>query len=220
MAADTGEEQRRRGPGSRSSRDRAAIQRAAAPVPATILARPQADGRRRRAGDPRVGAIAQEAACHRAVRNETDALRAAERQQLALILAPQQIVVVLHCNEACETAALGVEVRGGELPERHAGDADVQHLADSHEMVERLDHPRGSRLDPRCVSGRCRCSRSADGAASVPPIRYACASSRALASRPIGLPALVARTNSRLPCSAISVPTFSSLAPRSSRRCR
>ncbi len=72
---------------------------------------------------------AQKSPSHRAVRNQPNPLRPAERQQLALILTPEQIVMVLHGCELRQPMSLGMEIRSGELPERHVGDADVQHLA-------------------------------------------------------------------------------------------
>src|SRR5579883_1542088 len=101
-----------------------------------IVVRPRALGR---ALPAPIGA-AQEPARHRAIGQQADALGLAERDHLALVLAPEQIVVMLHRRERAEAAQSGRVDGLGELPARHVGRADVEHLAPAHQMIERADH--------------------------------------------------------------------------------
>ena len=81
----------------------------------------------------------EEAARQRAPRNHADALLAAERHHLALFLAVDQVVVVLHRDEPRPA----VRVRRGEhlheLPREHARRADVARLARLDDVVERFE---------------------------------------------------------------------------------
>ena len=90
--------------------------------------------------DPAGGTAAQKSPRHRAVRDQANPLGTTERQQLALILAPEQVVVILDGHELGQTVVLSMEIRCRELPERHVGDPDVQHLAGTNEMIEGLRH--------------------------------------------------------------------------------
>ena len=66
-----------------------------------------------------------------------DALVAAQRDHLALLLAVDQVVVVLHRHEARPTVRRPTE-RLRELPREHAARADVAHLAGLDDVVQRL----------------------------------------------------------------------------------
>ena len=88
----------------------------------------------------------EEAARQRAPRNDPHALVQAQRDHLALLLAIDQVVVVLHGHEAVP-AVLPRQVKGlGKLPRRHAAGAEVAHLAGAHQRVEGVQgflHRRG-----------------------------------------------------------------------------
>ena len=74
----------------------------------------------------------------RAPRDDPDALVGAERVHLPLLLAVEQVVVVLHRDEAVPAVdPLQVE-RLGELPGVHRRGAEVAHLAGVDQVAERL----------------------------------------------------------------------------------
>ena len=64
---------------------------------------------------------------------------AAERQHLALLLAIDQVVVVLHRHEPRPPVPIREVERLGELPGPHARRADVARLAGAHDVVERQE---------------------------------------------------------------------------------
>lgn len=69
--------------------------------------------------------------------DKTDARVVAEAVHLALLLAVEQVVVILHADELCPAVALGDELHARELRGPHATGADVANLARLHEVVER-----------------------------------------------------------------------------------
>jgi hypothetical protein len=92
-----------------------------------------------RARARRVPVARQPAAGERAPRDDGDALVAAQRQHLALLLAVEQVDVVLHRLEAGPAVRLGHVQRLRELPGEHRRRADVQGLAGAHDVVQRLE---------------------------------------------------------------------------------
>ena len=107
----------------------------------------------------------QPAAGERAPRDHADALVGAQRQHLPLLLAVEQVVVVLHADEPGPAVRVGGVQRLGELPRVHRGRADVARLA---RLARRRAAPRGSPRSacggPSGGSGRGRCSRCRAGA--------------------------------------------------------
>src|ERR1700674_3260813 len=89
----------------------------------------------------------QEAAGEGTPWDDPESLLAAERQHLPLLLAIDQVVVVLHGDEAGPTMPVGEIERLGELPGVHARGAEVAGLACPHHVMERfqrlLDRRRG-----------------------------------------------------------------------------
>src|SRR6185436_8116715 len=77
-------------------------------------------------------APAEETPGERAPGHTAHALRDAERDHLALLLAVDEVVVVLHRNEPRPAAAVGGGQGLGELPGGHAARAQVAHLARLH----------------------------------------------------------------------------------------
>src|SRR5919202_4168127 len=77
----------------------------------------------------------EEAAGERAPRDDPDALVDALRDHLALLLAVDEVVVVLHRDELAPAVALGDALRLRELPRVHAARADVARLARAHDVV-------------------------------------------------------------------------------------
>ena len=73
-----------------------------------------------------------------APRNAPHPLVEAERNHLALLLAVDQVVVVLHGDEPGPAVRLGGVLRLGELPGEHAAGPDVARLAGAHDVVQRL----------------------------------------------------------------------------------
>jgi len=69
-------------------------------------------------------------------RDQPDARRVAEGVHLALLLAVQQVVVVLHADELGPVVLLRGVLEEGELPGPHAAGADVVHFAGAHEVVQ------------------------------------------------------------------------------------
>src|SRR5664280_511261 len=76
------------------------------------------------------------ATCQRAPRDAVHALEVQEREHLALLLAHDQVVLVLHRDEAGPAAEVGRVLHRGELPRVHAGRADVAHLPGLDHVVE------------------------------------------------------------------------------------
>ena len=74
----------------------------------------------------------------RAVREHAHALIDAERDHLALLLAVQEVVVILHRCEARPAVPLGGRLRLGELPRRHGAGAQIASLAGPDDIVQRL----------------------------------------------------------------------------------
>src|SRR5690348_2342703 len=96
-------------------------------------------GPQRVAAAARAPVAGEKAARERTPRDDADALVDAERNHLALFLAVDQIVMVLHRDEAMPTPFAGHVERFAELPCRHAAGAEVAHLARAHQRVERLE---------------------------------------------------------------------------------
>ena len=76
----------------------------------------------------------EQAAGDRVVGNHPDALLAAEREQLALELAEQQVVARLHAVEARQAAQLAAAERAGHLVGEVVRAADVAGLAGAHHV--------------------------------------------------------------------------------------
>ena len=87
------------------------------------------------------------AARERAPRDGADALVAAQREHLPLLLAVEQVVVVLHRDEAAPAVDVLQVQRLRELPRPHRGRPDVAGLARLHDVVQRLERL----LDRRAV---------------------------------------------------------------------
>ena len=86
-----------------------------------------------------LGAIAgEEAARQRRVRDQPDALLVAQPVHLALFLALDEVVEVLHGNRPGIALPVGDHHHLGELVGRHGRAADVAHLARAHDLVERV----------------------------------------------------------------------------------
>jgi len=81
------------------------------------------------AGEPAAG--------ERAPRDDADALVAAQRQHLPLLLAVQEVVVVLHGDEAVPAVGVGREQRLRELPRPHRRRAEVADLAGLNQLLHR-----------------------------------------------------------------------------------
>jgi hypothetical protein len=75
-------------------------------------------------------------AAQRRPRDNPDPRRVAKGIHLALFLAVQQVVVVLHADEFRPAVPLGGVLQQGELPGPHAAGADVVHFAGAHEVVQ------------------------------------------------------------------------------------
>src|SRR3954469_14334557 len=80
----------------------------------------------------------QEAPRERAPRDDPDALVEAQRDHLALLLAVDEVVVVLHRHEPRPPVARGDVLRLRELPREHAARSDVARLARADDVVQRL----------------------------------------------------------------------------------
>ena len=93
---------------------------------------------RRLAGLVAAAVARQEAARQRAPWDQADALVETERDHLALFLAVDEVVVVLHGHEARPAVLLGDLLGLGELPRVHRRRADVAGLAGAHDVIERL----------------------------------------------------------------------------------
>lgn len=70
--------------------------------------------------------------------NQSHARRVTEGVHLPLLLAVQQVVVVLHADELGPSVLLSAVLHQRELPRPHAARADVVHLACTHEIVQSL----------------------------------------------------------------------------------
>ena len=79
------------------------------------------------------------AAGQRAPGNDADAFGLAEAHHLALFFAIEQVVVVLHGDEARPAVQVGEIERLGELPGVHGRRADVAHLAGLDHVVQRFE---------------------------------------------------------------------------------
>ena len=89
----------------------------------------------------------EKAARERAPRDHADALRAHERHHLALFLAIDQVVVVLHRRRSASAVPIGeIASTLRELPRVHGRRADVARLARAHDVVERLERLLDRRL--------------------------------------------------------------------------
>lgn len=87
----------------------------------------------------KVGGLAGEvAAAQRRPGDEADARVVAEAVHLALLLAVQQVVVVLHADKLGPAVLLGRELQARKLRGPHAAGANVPHLARLDEVVQRL----------------------------------------------------------------------------------
>jgi hypothetical protein len=75
-------------------------------------------------------------AAQRRPRDQTDARGVAEGVHLALLLAVEQVVVVLHADELGPAVLVGGVLEQGELPGPHAAGTDVVHFASAHEVVQ------------------------------------------------------------------------------------
>ena len=80
-----------------------------------------------------------ESARQRTPRDHRDALFPAQRQHLALLLAVDDVVVVLHAHEPRQPHFIGLVEHFRELPCVHGRRPEVQRLAHFHHVVERLD---------------------------------------------------------------------------------
>src|SRR5215831_13214862 len=80
----------------------------------------------------------EKAARHRAVRNHADTFRSAERHHLALLLAVDQVEMVLHRHELRPAVLLRDRQHLRELPGIHARRPNVARLSGAHDVVERL----------------------------------------------------------------------------------
>src|SRR5213080_3611231 len=79
----------------------------------------------------------EEAARDRVVRDHAQAFLGAERKQLALDLAEEQVVARLHAVEAGQTEVIAAPERAGDLIREVVRAADVARLARAHDVVER-----------------------------------------------------------------------------------
>ena len=70
--------------------------------------------------------------------HQADAHVGAHRHQLGLVLAAQQVVLVLHRDEPRPAAEVGGVLELGELPRVHRGRAEVADLARLDDVVQRL----------------------------------------------------------------------------------
>src|SRR5674476_1536941 len=118
-------------------------ERAAVKVSVRVLAPP---ARRRVAPGASHAATSQ-----RAPRDAVHALEVQEREHLALLLAHDQAVLVLHRDEAGPAAEVGRVLHRGELPRVHAGGADVAHLPGLDHVVERFHRLFDRRLGVEAV---------------------------------------------------------------------
>ena len=80
----------------------------------------------------------QVSAAQRGPGDQTDAGVVAEAVHLALLLAVQEIVLVLHADELGPAVLLGDELEPGELGRPHAAGADVADLAGLDKVVQGL----------------------------------------------------------------------------------
>ena len=111
---------------------------------------------------PRPG---QAAAGQRAPRDDADALVDAQRQHLPLLLAVEQVVVVLHGDEPGPAVALGDVLRLGELPGPHRrGARGSAPCPPAPRRAAPPSSPRSASSGPTGGSGRGRRSRCRAGA--------------------------------------------------------
>ena len=88
----------------------------------------------------------QEPARQRAPRNDPDAFVLAQLEHFALLLAIDEVVVILHGDEPRPAARVRQVQRLGELPGRHTGRAQVASLPRANDVIERFEG-----LVDRCV---------------------------------------------------------------------
>src|SRR5207245_7506148 len=79
----------------------------------------------------------EQAAGDRVVRDNAQTFLGAQREQLALDLAEEQVVAGLHALEARQTDVLAAPERAGDLIREVVRAADVARLAGAHDIVER-----------------------------------------------------------------------------------
>src|ERR1700691_390425 len=96
-------------------------------------------GARGRTGAAFFAIAGQESARERAPWNQPDAVVDAQRIHLALLLAINEVVMVLHRDEPVPSVFFLQRERLGKLPRRHRARAEVAHLAGAHQRVERLE---------------------------------------------------------------------------------
>src|SRR4051794_29441479 len=109
------------------------------PAVAALVVERVAEGGRLRPAGRLVPVPGEPAAGQRAPRDHADALVGAERVHLPLLLAVEQVVVVLHRHEPVP-AVLARHVQGlAELPGPHGGGAEVADLAAADGRVQRLE---------------------------------------------------------------------------------
>src|SRR5712672_1545729 len=94
-------------------------------------------GRRPAVAGP--AAVRKKSTRKRTPRNQPDALIDAQWIHLALFLAINEIVMILHRDEPMPAVFLGRVQRFGKLPRRHAAGAQVEYLARTNEGVERVE---------------------------------------------------------------------------------
>src|SRR5439155_3258100 len=79
----------------------------------------------------------EQAARDRVVRDHAQTFLGAQREELALELAEEQVVAGLHAVEARQTEVLAAPERAGDLIREVVRAADVARLARAHDVVER-----------------------------------------------------------------------------------
>ena len=80
----------------------------------------------------------EDSASERRPRRQGDAGAGAVGVHLALFLAIDEVVVVLHGDEASPAVGGGEHLQLGELPGEHGRGAEIEHLAGLHHVVQRL----------------------------------------------------------------------------------
>ena len=98
-------------------------------------------------------AAGEEATSQRTPRDKTDFLREAERNHLALFFTVDEVVVVLHGDEAGETV-VSLEVEHlQELPRVHGRCAEVEGLTRADDIIQRVEGLFDGRLgiEKRCI---------------------------------------------------------------------
>src|SRR5260370_22637449 len=93
---------------------------------------------RGRAAAAFIAIASKESASQRTPRHQADAVVDAQRIHLALFLAIDQVVMVLHRDKPMPSVFLLDAERLGELPRRHRTRAEITHLAGADQRIERL----------------------------------------------------------------------------------